>query len=76
LGTALGDWVADGPLGYLGAAGIFGGALARRSDHAAGDAAAAAARNGHAAGAAGELTRRGEAHEKAATLEKSGRPFY
>ena len=28
LGTALGDWVADGPLGYLGAAGIFGGALA------------------------------------------------
>ncbi|MCB2066928.1 MAG: hypothetical protein KDE15_09850 [Erythrobacter sp.] len=27
LGTALGDWVADGPLGYLGAAGIFGGAL-------------------------------------------------
>lgn len=28
LGTALGDWVADGPLGYLGAAAIFGGALA------------------------------------------------
>ena len=28
LGTALGDWVADGPLGYLGAAEIFGGALA------------------------------------------------
>ena len=28
LGTALGDWVADGSLGYLGAAGIFGGALA------------------------------------------------
>lgn len=27
LGTALGDWVADGPLGYLGAAAIFGGAL-------------------------------------------------
>jgi len=27
LGTALGDWVADGPLGYLGAATIFGGAL-------------------------------------------------
>ncbi|MEO5705422.1 MAG: hypothetical protein ABIT10_10715 [Alteraurantiacibacter sp.] len=27
LGTALGDWVADGPLGYLGAAEIFGGAL-------------------------------------------------
>ncbi|MEZ5681945.1 MAG: hypothetical protein R3E14_11720 [Erythrobacter sp.] len=28
LGTALGDWVADGPLGYMGAAGIFGGLLA------------------------------------------------
>ena len=28
LGTALGDWVADGPLGYSGAAMIFGGALA------------------------------------------------
>lgn len=28
LGTALGDWVADGPLGYAGAAAIFGGALA------------------------------------------------
>lgn len=28
LGTALGDWVADGPLGYLGAAAIFGGMLA------------------------------------------------
>jgi len=28
LGTALGDWVADGPLGYGGAAGIFGGLLA------------------------------------------------
>lgn len=28
LGTALGDWVADGPLGYSGAALIFGGALA------------------------------------------------
>jgi uncharacterized membrane-anchored protein len=28
LGTALGDWVADGPLGYSGAAVIFGGALA------------------------------------------------
>lgn len=27
LGTALGDWVADGPLGYSGAAAIFGGAL-------------------------------------------------
>jgi uncharacterized membrane-anchored protein len=27
LGTALGDWVADGPLGYLGAAAIFGGLL-------------------------------------------------
>ncbi len=27
LGTALGDWVADGPLGYLGAAEIFGGLL-------------------------------------------------
>lgn len=28
LGTALGDWVADGVLGYLGAAVIFGGLLA------------------------------------------------
>jgi len=28
LGTALGDWVADGSLGYLGAAVIFSGALA------------------------------------------------
>ncbi len=28
LGTALGDWVADGSLGYLGAAAIFGGGLA------------------------------------------------
>lgn len=28
LGTALGDWVADGSLGYSGAAVIFGGALA------------------------------------------------
>jgi len=28
LGTALGDWIADGPLGYLGAAAIFGGLLA------------------------------------------------
>jgi uncharacterized membrane-anchored protein len=28
LGTALGDWVADGPLGYLGSALIFGGLLA------------------------------------------------
>lgn len=28
LGTALGDWVADGPLGYLGAAQIFCGLLA------------------------------------------------
>jgi uncharacterized membrane-anchored protein len=28
LGTALGDWVADGPFGYLGAAAIFGGLLA------------------------------------------------
>jgi uncharacterized membrane-anchored protein len=28
LGTALGDWVADGPLGYLGAAAIFGSLLA------------------------------------------------
>lgn len=28
LGTALGDWVADGPLGYAGAAMIFGVALA------------------------------------------------
>lgn len=27
LGTALGDWVADGPLGYLGAASLFGLAL-------------------------------------------------
>ena len=27
LGTALGDWVADGSLGYLGAAAIFGGLL-------------------------------------------------
>lgn len=27
LGTALGDWVADGALGYLGAAVIFGGLL-------------------------------------------------
>ena len=27
LGTALGDWVADGTLGYLGAAVIFGGLL-------------------------------------------------
>ena len=27
LGTALGDWVADGPLGYSGAALVFGGAL-------------------------------------------------
>lgn len=27
LGTALGDWVADGPLGYLGAAAIFGSML-------------------------------------------------
>ncbi|MBX9663486.1 hypothetical protein [Novosphingobium sp.] len=28
LGTALGDWLADGPLGYLGAATVFGSALA------------------------------------------------
>ena len=28
LGTALGDCLANGPLGYLGAAAIFGGALA------------------------------------------------
>jgi uncharacterized membrane-anchored protein len=28
LGTALGDWIADGPLGYLGSAVIFGGLLA------------------------------------------------
>ena len=28
LGTAMGDWVADGPLGYSGAAMLFGGALA------------------------------------------------
>lgn len=28
LGTALGDWVADGPLGYLGAAALFGSLLA------------------------------------------------
>ncbi len=28
LGTALGDWLADGPLGYLGAAAIFGSGLA------------------------------------------------
>lgn len=28
LGTALGDWVADGSLGYSGAAILFGGALA------------------------------------------------
>lgn len=28
LGTALGDWIADGPLGYLGSAAIFGGLLA------------------------------------------------
>lgn len=28
LGTALGDWVADGPLGYGGSALVFGGALA------------------------------------------------
>ncbi|KUR72744.1 hypothetical protein AQZ52_05820 [Novosphingobium fuchskuhlense] len=27
LGTALGDWLADGPLGYLGAAAVFGAAL-------------------------------------------------
>jgi uncharacterized membrane-anchored protein len=28
LGTALGDWIADGPLGYLGSAAIFGALLA------------------------------------------------
>ena len=28
LGTALGDWIADGPLGYLGSALIFGALLA------------------------------------------------
>jgi uncharacterized membrane-anchored protein len=28
LGTALGDWIADGPLGYLGSAVIFGSLLA------------------------------------------------
>ncbi len=28
LGTALGDWIADGPLGYLGSALIFGSLLA------------------------------------------------
>jgi len=28
LGTALGDWIADGPLGYLGSAAIFGLLLA------------------------------------------------
>jgi len=28
LGTALGDWLADGPLGYSGSALVFGGALA------------------------------------------------
>jgi uncharacterized membrane-anchored protein len=28
LGTALGDWLADGPLGYGGSALVFGGALA------------------------------------------------
>lgn len=28
LGTALGDWIADGPLGYLGSSVIFGGLLA------------------------------------------------
>ncbi len=28
LGTALGDWIADGPLGYFGSALIFGGLLA------------------------------------------------
>lgn len=28
FGTALGDWVADGPPAYSGAAPIFGGALA------------------------------------------------
>ena len=30
LGTALGDWVADGSLGYLGAAVVFGGRANRR----------------------------------------------
>lgn len=28
LGTALGDWIADGPLGYSGSAMVFGGILA------------------------------------------------
>ena len=28
LGTALGDWIADGPLGYAGSAAVFGGLLA------------------------------------------------
>jgi len=28
LGTAVGDWIADGPFGYLGSAVIFGGLLA------------------------------------------------
>lgn len=28
LGTALGDWIADGPLGYLGSAVVFGSLLA------------------------------------------------
>lgn len=28
VGTALGDWLADGPLGYLGAAAVFGASLA------------------------------------------------
>ena len=28
LGTALGDWIADGPLGYIGAGAVFGGLLA------------------------------------------------
>lgn len=28
LGTALGDWIADGPLGYLGSAAVFGTLLA------------------------------------------------
>ena len=28
MGTALGDWIADGPLGYLGSAVIFGTLLA------------------------------------------------
>ena len=27
LGTALGDWIADGPLGYLGSSVIFGSLL-------------------------------------------------